>query len=82
MRHQGFIPWDDDLDVLMPRKDYDKFCVIASKILKAPYFLQTSLTDNYWCNTARICNSNTTGIRQPLRGKKSDSVQFSYLLIT
>ncbi len=45
IRHNGFIPWDDDIDIGMMRDDFEKFLEIAPKALKKGYTLQHFKTD-------------------------------------
>ena len=45
LRHQGFIPWDDDIDVCMLRKDYEKFMEVAPQEMGDRYAFMTTETE-------------------------------------
>ncbi len=70
-KYSGFIPWDDDVDVAMPRKDYDIFISKAPDLLPDDIFLQNYKSDpNFPKIFSKLRDSNTTYIESPYKKLK------------
>lgn len=69
-RHNGFVPWDDDVDIVMPRADYERLVAFEEEF-QHPYFLQVPGRDGeYSFSYMKVRNSRTAQVSRPFMHHK------------
>ena len=73
IRHGGFIPWDDDIDIALPREDYEKFIkLVEEKMGDKYYVLNAEHNPNFPLMTTRLCIRGTKFVENALKNINCD----------
>ena len=74
VRHQDFIPWDDDVDVLMPREDYEKLLSLEECALDEDHCLVSYRNSPFPFSFTKLCDNRVRVLTEAYEGLAEESL--------